>query len=168
MVRKTRVKEDCCVERVIGHESEVNCLSFSPHNPVLLLSGGSDNVVLLWDIRNLKQKMHSFINHKDKVMNVKWSPHNSNIFASMSEDKKINIWDILQIGGNISREDNDIATSELIFQHYGHIESPNDFTYCPYQSNLIASVDEGNFLCFWEPSRVCLECGLGGGCGSGV
>lgn len=38
-----------------AHEGDVNSLEFHPVNEFLLASGGSDKVVKLWDMRNLKR-----------------------------------------------------------------------------------------------------------------
>lgn len=54
--------------------------------------------VALWDLRNLKQKLHTFIHHTDEVLQLGWSPHNETIFASSSSDRRVMLWDISKIG----------------------------------------------------------------------
>merc|ERR1711976_406908 len=60
---------------VDAHMSEVNCLSFNPYSEYILATGSADKTVALWDLRNLKLKLHSFESHKDEIFQVQWSPH---------------------------------------------------------------------------------------------
>lgn len=43
--------------------------------------------VALWDLRNMKLKLHSFESHKDEIFQVQWSPHNETILASSGTDR---------------------------------------------------------------------------------
>ncbi|EHB11403.1 Histone-binding protein RBBP4 [Heterocephalus glaber] len=67
---------------VDAHTAEVNCLSFNPYNKFILATASADKTVALWDLRNLKFKLHSFESHKDEIFQVQWSPHNETILAS--------------------------------------------------------------------------------------
>ena len=55
---------------VDAHSAEVNCLSFNPYSEFILASGSADKTVALWDLRNLKLKLHSFESHKDEIFQV--------------------------------------------------------------------------------------------------
>lgn len=55
---------------VDAHVSEVNCLSFNPYSEYILATGSADKTVALWDMRNLKLKLHSFESHKDEIFQV--------------------------------------------------------------------------------------------------
>ena len=55
---------------VDAHAAEVNCLSFNPYSEFILASGSADKTVALWDLRNLKLKLHSFESHKDEIFQV--------------------------------------------------------------------------------------------------
>ena len=39
-----------------SHSNQINCLRFHPDNSSVLLSGGWDNVIYVWDVRASKQK----------------------------------------------------------------------------------------------------------------
>lgn len=81
-----------------AHDSDVNCVSFNPFNEYLLATGGSDHVIGLWDLRNMKQKLHTFEGHQGGVYQVSWSPFNEQILGSCSSDRRMHIWDLGRIG----------------------------------------------------------------------
>merc|ERR1712079_71525 len=54
--------------------------------------------VALWDLRNLKLKLHSFESHKDEIFQVQWSPHNETILASSGTDRRLHVWDCQRLG----------------------------------------------------------------------
>lgn len=53
----------------------------------------ADKTVALWDLRNLKLKLHSFEPHKDEISQVQWSPHNETILASSGTDRRLHVWE---------------------------------------------------------------------------
>jgi len=81
-----------------AHKAEVNCVSFSPFSEHLLVTGGADKLVGLWDMRNLSQKLHSLEGHNGPIYQVEWSPHSEVHLASGAEDRRVMIWDLSQIG----------------------------------------------------------------------
>ena len=103
-----------------AHESEVNCLSFNPENEFLFVTGGSDSAVVLWDMRNLKQKIHTFNGHQNGVYQVSWSPFNEAILMSGSSDRRVHVWDLSRIGDEQTAEDEEDGPPELLFVHGGH------------------------------------------------
>jgi histone-binding protein RBBP4 len=36
-----------------AHKSDINCLAFNPINEYVLATGGADNIINVWDLRNL-------------------------------------------------------------------------------------------------------------------
>lgn len=70
--------------------------------------------VALWDLRNLKLKLHSFESHKDEIFQVQWSPHNETILASSGTDRRLHVWDLSKIGEEQSPEDADDGPPELL------------------------------------------------------
>ena len=89
---------------VDAHSAEVNCLSFNPYSEFILSTGSADKTVALWDLRNLKLKLHSFESHKDEIFQVQWSPHNETILASSGTDRRLHVWDLSKIGEEQSAE----------------------------------------------------------------
>jgi histone-binding protein RBBP4 len=111
--------------------------------------------IALWDMRNLKLKLHSFEAHEDEVFQVAWSPHHETIFASGSGDRRINLWDISKIGYEQTPEDAEDGPPELLFVHGGHTSKPVDLTWCPSEESTwhLASAADDNVLQVWSPSR---------------
>ena len=56
--------------KIEAHVQEVNCLSFNPYSEYILATGSADKTVALWDMRNLRLKLHAFESHKDEIFQV--------------------------------------------------------------------------------------------------
>uniref|UniRef100_A0A8P0NCM0 RB binding protein 7, chromatin remodeling factor n=1 Tax=Canis lupus familiaris TaxID=9615 RepID=A0A8P0NCM0_CANLF len=102
---------------VDAHTAEVNCLSFNPYSEFILATGSADKTVALWDLRNLKLKLHTFESHKDEIFQVHWSPHNETILASSGTDRRLNVWDLSKIGEEQSAEDAEDGPPELLAEN---------------------------------------------------
>ncbi|RMC06415.1 hypothetical protein DUI87_15849 [Hirundo rustica rustica] len=132
------------IKTKINHEDEVNCAYYMLQNPCIIAAktpsadvlvfdytkhpskpGGSDSfeTVALWDLQNLKLKLHSFESHKDEIFQFIHGGHNSKIsnfsgnpnepwvICSVSEDSIMQIW---QTAENIySDEEPDITAADL-------------------------------------------------------
>lgn len=135
---------------VDAHTAEVNCLSFNPYSEFILATGSADKTVALWDLRNLKLKLHSFESHKDEIFQVQWSPHNETILASSGTDRRLNVWDLSKIGEEQSAEDAEDGPPELLFIHGGHTAKISDFSWNPNEPWVICSVSEDNIMQVWQ------------------
>ena len=71
----------------------------------------------LWDLRNLKKRLHSIEGHSEDVLNLEWSPHAETVFASASSDRRVCMWDISRIGEEQTPEDAEDGPPELMFMH---------------------------------------------------
>ena len=104
-----------------GHEQGVNCVSFYTGDRPLLISGGDDHTVIVWDLssRSILKKLENY--HDGNVMDViffKKLP----FFVSISEDGKMNYFNIknfsfcfesinfMNKGWSLSTKDNLIAS----------------------------------------------------------
>uniref|UniRef100_A0A4W6FR38 Histone-binding protein RBBP4-like N-terminal domain-containing protein n=1 Tax=Lates calcarifer TaxID=8187 RepID=A0A4W6FR38_LATCA len=135
---------------VDAHTAEVNCLSFNPYSEFILATGSADKTVALWDLRNLKLKLHSFESHKDEIFQVQWSPHNETILASSGTDRRLNVWDLSKIGEEQTPEDAEDGPPELLFIHGGHTAKISDFSWNPNEPWVICSVSEDNIMQVWQ------------------
>lgn len=135
---------------VDAHSKEINCLSFNPFSEHMLATGSADKTVALWDMRNLKTKLHSLEGHTEEVYQVAWSPHNETILASSSSDRRLHVWDLSKIGEEQSPEDAEDGPPELLFIHGGHTAKIADFSWNSNDAWVISSVAEDNILQVWQ------------------
>ncbi|XP_037591860.1 histone-binding protein RBBP4-like [Cebus imitator] len=135
---------------VDAHTAEVNCLSFNPYSEFILAIGSADKTVALWDLRNLKLKLHTFESHGDEIFQVQWSPHNETILASRGTDCRLNVWDLSKIGEKQSPEDAEDGPPELLFIYGGHAAKVSDFSWNPNELWMICSVSEDNIMQVWQ------------------
>lgn len=144
-------KEGAPVQEVKnGHDSHINCLSFNPFNEFLVATGGLDQSVALWDLRNMKERLHTFEGHSKGVFQVSWSPFNETILGSSSADRRICIWDMSRIGDEQPDEDAADGPPELLFVHGGHTSKVSDFCWHGSEEWMISSVAEDNILQIWQ------------------
>lgn len=129
---------------------DVNCLSFNPFNEYLVATGGSDNLVAMWDLRNTSQKLHEFSGHKGGVYQVSWSPFNETILGSCGSDRRVHFWDVSKIGEEQTPEDAEDGPPELLFIHGGHTAKVSDFSWNAQDEWVVASVAEDNILQIWQ------------------
>ncbi|KAA8499035.1 WD-40 repeat-containing protein MSI4 [Porphyridium purpureum] len=158
-----------------AHRCDINSCDWNPHQLHMLLSGGDDGQVKLWDSRVLgdgdgdTRPMQVFEEHRSRILELKWNSVHANVFASGSEDACIAVWDLnsARNRGDGSQEQHRAPpiTSqtqppmtkhpELIFRHRGHQHSIASFDWCPAKSDawLMASVSEdfdGSTLQIWR------------------
>lgn len=99
--------------KVFAHGEAVNGLSFSPASDYVVATASSDKTVGLWDLRNLKHKLHSCAGHASDVIGLAWHPHEEAILASSSADRRIIFWDLSRIGEEQTAEDAEDGPPEL-------------------------------------------------------
>lgn len=131
---------------ILTHTKEAFSLDFSSSDEYLVLTGGSDGLIELWDMRNLGRALCDFRHGEEPVIKVEWSPTNESVFGSCGEDKRVNIWDC----SRIDTEQGADQEKCLIFSHYGHQGVVNDFSWNPATSFGVASVDSSNMVQVWE------------------
>ncbi|XP_035165149.1 DNA excision repair protein ERCC-8 isoform X1 [Oxyura jamaicensis] len=102
-VLSLELNKDRDVERI--HGNGINSLDIEPVEGRYMLSGGSDGVIVLYDLENLSRKPSYTCkalcsvgrNHPDvhrfSVETVQWYPHDTGMFTSSSFDKTLKIWD---------------------------------------------------------------------------
>ena len=75
-----------------GHKSGVNCICFYSGDRPLLLSGGDDYMVFVWDLSS-RSIMAKLRNHEANVIDVAFM-EKLPIFISVSEDGKLNFYNL--------------------------------------------------------------------------
>lgn len=96
-----------------AHADAINALSFNPASEYVLATGSGDNTIGLWDLRNLKGKLHALMGHTDAVASLAWHPFEEAILGSSSYDRRVCFWDLSRIGEEQTPEDGEDGPPEL-------------------------------------------------------
>ena len=96
IIRLFDVRQKMCnpVYSFAGHMQEICGLKFSPDNNYIA-SGGNDNQLLVWDLRQMK--LHASLGeHEAAIKALSWCPKKKNILVSGAgtSDRKLRIFDI--------------------------------------------------------------------------
>lgn len=95
------------------HRDAINTIAFNPAAETVLATGSADKTIGLWDLRNLKSKLHALEFHNDSVTSISWHPFEESVLASASYDRKIMFWDLSRAGEEQSPEDAQDGPPEL-------------------------------------------------------
>jgi hypothetical protein len=95
------------------HRDAINSISFNPAAETILATGSADKTIGIWDLRNLKSKLHSLEGHTDSVQSISWHPFEESVLASSSYDRKIMFWDLSRAGEEQTPEDAQDGPPEL-------------------------------------------------------
>uniref|UniRef100_A0A7S1SMQ4 TIR domain-containing protein n=1 Tax=Tetraselmis chuii TaxID=63592 RepID=A0A7S1SMQ4_9CHLO len=76
-----------------GHALEVLCLAWSPTRPNVLVSGGYDNRVVLWDLEGGGMKSSTFMGHQGAVATVVWSADGLKFATGSPAEANVRVWD---------------------------------------------------------------------------
>lgn len=147
---------DKAAHSTMAHEDGVvNCLAFSPLNEYVLATGSADSTVGLWDMRNLKIRIHVLEGHKAgaAVQTINWHPTEETILASAATDRRLLLWDLSQIGEEQEPVDAEDGVPELFFVHAGHTDLLHDFSWNLNMPWTIASAAQDNVVQIWQPAH---------------
>ena len=85
---------DHSIQTLAGaHHGEVLSLDWNKYAENIICTGGSDQLVKVWDIRAPSRELSVLQGHEFGVRRVKFSPHEENIIASVGYDMTMRIWD---------------------------------------------------------------------------
>jgi ribosome assembly protein RRB1 len=109
-----------------AHSTDVNVISWNRSEP-LLLSGGDDGCLKIWDLRQFKKGEAAavFRHHSAAVTSVEWAYHDPTVFASSGDDNQVVQWDLaVERDGEQSEGDGEgvEVPPQLLFIHQGQRE----------------------------------------------
>ena len=96
-----------------GHTDAINALAFNPASEFVLATASGDKTIGLWDLRNLKDKLHSLEGHADSVTSLAWHPFEEAILGSGSYDRRVIFWDLSRVGEEQLPDDQEDGVPEL-------------------------------------------------------
>lgn len=91
----------------------INALAFNPNSEVLVATASADKTIGIWDLRNVKEKVHTLEGHNDAVTSLSWHPSEAGILGSGSYDRRIIFWDLSRVGEEQLPDDHDDGPPEL-------------------------------------------------------
>lgn len=145
-----------------------NAIAFHPSISSLLATAEKDNVVKLYDARNLNEPVRLLFGHNDSVVGLAWDTEQEPSFLhSWSLDKRVNTWDLSFLGEEFTYPTSEHPDSKkktrqmedpcLKFVHGGHTNRVNDFAVHPTVSNIYASVGDDTLLEVFKPKTLSEE-----------
>ncbi|KAI8362767.1 WD40-repeat-containing domain protein [Blakeslea trispora] len=89
--------QDCFIPKKLihtweGHEKGVSSIKFFPKSAHLLLSGGMDHQIKIWDVYHDRSLLRSYHGHDKAVRDVTFN-NDGTRFLSVSYDRNIKLWD---------------------------------------------------------------------------
>jgi histone-binding protein RBBP4 len=96
-----------------GHTEAINALGWSPTCEYLFTTASGDKTIAVWDIRNVKTKIHTLEGHQDAVTSVSWHPSEDGVIASCSYDRRVIFWDLSRAGDEQTPEDAEDGPPEM-------------------------------------------------------
>ena len=96
-----------------GHLDAINALAFNPNSELLVATASADKTIGMWDLRNVKEKVHTLEGHEDAVTSLQWHPTEAGILGSGSYDRRIIFWDVTRVGEEQLPDDQEDGPPEL-------------------------------------------------------
>ena len=119
-----------------AHKDGVNCLAFLPEKNKILISGGKDGYLRVWNLNTnalvLEIPAHNFGIYKIEFFN------NGKHFCTASRDKSIKIWNASDCS----------VVSKLERKQGGHSHAVNDI--CKLDEHTLCSVGDDKRIIIWD------------------
>lgn len=109
-----------------AHIRDINVINWNRIEKHLLVSGGDDGIIKIWDLRMFRSKpvkeQASFMLHTKPITSLEWNPLDSSVLVASGEDNQITIWDFsVEREEGAAEEDVDVP-AQLLFQHCGQTD----------------------------------------------
>ena len=130
----------------------INAVDFNTDIPSLFATGGSDNSIQIWDLRNPSIPLRRLSGHQAPVIGLKF---HENYLLSSSIDNRVLIWDLNRLEeGEPDKRKSDYLDPCLSYMHGGHTGKINDADWHPVLENLMATCAEDGLLEIWRPAHL--------------
>lgn len=130
----------------------INAVDFNENVSTLLATGGSDNSIQIWDLRNPSIPLRRLTGHQGPVLGLRF---NENYLLSSSTDRRVLIWDLNKLDeGEPDRRKTDSFDPCLSFMHGGHSAKISDIDWHPTLDNLVVSCADDGLLEIWKPAHL--------------
>ncbi|KAG0139485.1 hypothetical protein CROQUDRAFT_34349, partial [Cronartium quercuum f. sp. fusiforme G11] len=116
-----------------AHKADVNVLSWNTKTSYLIVTGGDEGGIKVWDLRSLKsgtpkvkqEPVASFNWHKAPITSIEWHPTEDSCFAASGADDQVTLWDLSveadeEEGRGAGLEGS--VPAQLLFGHHGQSE----------------------------------------------
>ncbi|CAN8095365.1 unnamed protein product [Discula destructiva] len=129
---------------LLGHEKEGFGLNWSPHDAGILVSGGEDATVRLWDLNTMNDKKvkpsRTFTHHHRVVNDVQYHPVSKHFIGTVSDDLTLQILDTRQAENH---------RAALVVRG-GHSDALNALAFNPASEFLIATASGDKTIGIWD------------------
>lgn len=133
----------------------INVVEFNQTVSTLFATGGSDNSIQIWDLRNPSIPIRRLVGHKAPVVGLKF---HENYLLSSSTDHRALVWDLNKLDeGEPDKRRSDSVDPCLVFMHGGHTGKISDADWHPNLTNLMVSGGEDGLLEVWKPAHLGYE-----------
>eukprot|EP01138_Halocafeteria_seosinensis_P014347 gb/GECG01014648.1/.p1 GENE.gb/GECG01014648.1/~~gb/GECG01014648.1/.p1 ORF type:complete len:603 (+),score=81.51 gb/GECG01014648.1/:1-1809(+) len=164
-----------CIHTFRGHGKGVQCIRFFPLYGHLLLSGGLDGKIKIWDVHS-KACMRTYIGHTAGIRDLKFTADGKH-FLSCSYDGRVKYWDtesgkclsdfdvdstpyclaihpveqnVFLVGlQNSHVVQYDINTGEVVQDYFHHLKRVNSIVYVENGDRFVSTSDDRTML-VWE------------------
>ncbi|CRG93158.1 nucleolar preribosomal assembly protein, putative [Plasmodium gallinaceum] len=134
-----------------AHENDVNVISWNENSEFLLASGGDDNLIKIWDIRNTRNSVAQLNFHKQPITSVCWDSKDTYVLLASSLDNSITIWD-LSVESEALEYSHSKYPDQLLFEHLNQ-NFITEAKFHPYFSGVVVSTSCDNFNIF-KPCNI--------------
>ena len=136
------------------HTDAINALAFNPAAETVLATGSADKTIAIWDLRNMKNKLHALEGHNDSVHTLAWHPFEESVLGSSGNDRRVMFWDLGKVGEEQTPEDSEDGPPELLFMHGGHTNRVSDFSWNMHDPWVVCSAADDNLIQVWKVAEA--------------
>lgn len=160
-----------------AHDGDVNVISWNVNEAHLVVSGGDDGAVKVWDLRTLGSGGGSgktgsapapapapaadFRQHRQPVTSVEWHPRDASMVAASSEDGCVSVWDLAverdaeeEMREGVVVAGADEYPPQLLFIHMGQ-RNTKEVRWHPGVNSLLGATAEDG-MHFFKPANISL------------